>query len=157
MNTSSDDPWLRYSVVDGTVLEVSMQEYKASSPGEGVLRVDRELAIGIINGTINPASYVVSIEDQTLVKRGTSRYIRNMWHLQDITDGTNSVELIKKEDDGVTLRRTDDHESKMIIYVTKEHDPGYLLSRHYLKRGEPQKIVFNAALPYSIYAGHHVY
>lgn len=157
MNASSAKPWLRYSLIDGAVLEISMQESQAANPGEGILYVEQDLAISALDGRMNLNDYVVSLDDQTLIKRGSERYIRTMWHLDDVTAGSNSIEFLLHEDDGATLRRTDDHDSRIVIYVTREQDPNYLLSRHLLDRGRsPQKIYFDAKIPYSIYAGHHV-
>ena len=157
MKRRSARPWLRYSKKDGTVIEVSMQLSPPVVVGEDILDIDTELALRFLNGELNTHDYLVSLEEQILVERQHARYARTYWFLEDVTHGSEMVELIETRSDGVVLRRKDRSGSSMVVYVTSENNPNALLSRHLLAPGKSkQGIKFDTTVPYSIYARQHV-
>lgn len=157
MNKKSENPWLRYSLKDGSVLEISMQDKPEIHDSEGMLPIDKETAIGFLSGTINPSTYFVPIDDPMLLLKAEGRYARTSWYLEEITDDRGSLEVIHRYNDGMVLRRHDSSSTSMMLYVTKEQDPSILLSRHLLASGgSTQTISFNIDVGYSVYVRQHV-
>lgn len=157
MKKRSARPWLRYSKKDGSITEISMQSSPEICSGDGILHIDMDVALRFISGEINTHEYLVSLEDQILIERQYARYVRTHWFLIDVTSGSNMVEILEKNSDGIVVRRKDKSGSSMVIYVTLEKDPSVLISRHLLAPGtSKQSIGFDTGLPYSIYARQHV-
>lgn len=157
MKKRSAKPWLRYSKKDGSIIEISMQSAPDGCSGDGILHLGMDVALRFISGEINTHEYLVSLEDQMLIERQYARYVRTHWFLTDITSGSDMVEILEKNTDGVVMRRKDKSGSSMVIYVTLEKDPSALISRHLLIPGtSKQHIGFDTGSPYSIYARQHV-
>ena len=151
-------PWVRYSLIDGVILEISMQKEQEFGQGEAVFFVERELAEEFISGKLNAGRFLVSLSGAPeIVARAEEKNIRCPWYLDDVTNGSGGIELIKKSPSGLTIQRTDDLKMSMVIYVTMENDPNVLLVRSGMDEGqEKQKLSFNTTIPYSIYVRRYV-
>lgn len=153
MSRKSAKPWIRYSTQNGSILEVSMQAKPVVSPEEGLLFVDIETAANLMSGNISMIEHVVNLEELNIVNKASIKYIRTSWQLEDITVGTDQVEILDIEADGITLRRKDSKPYDMLVFVTAEQNPSALLSRHVLsKSNSPQKLSFDTSTQHSMFA-----
>lgn len=151
-------PWIRYSLIDGTILEISMHEKQEIGHGEAAFYVDRELAEEFIFGNRTIGRFVISLSGAPeVVARADDRNIRCPWYLEDVTRGSSSVELIRKVPTGLTVRRTDDLKMSMVIYATMHNDPNILLTRSNMDDGQQeQELSFDTNNPYSVYVRRYV-
>ena len=151
-------PWIRYSLIDGTILEVSMQETQEIGHGEAAFYVDRDLADDFIFGSLNVGRFVISLSGAPeVVARDDDKNIRCPWYLEDVTHGSSSVELIQKIPTGLTVKRTDDLKMSMVIYATMHNDPNILLDRSNMNEGQQEQMLsFDTTNPYSVYVRRYV-
>ena len=132
MNASSENkPWIRYDILTRSIIEISIGERPAVGHNEGCTETTMEVAVGFLEGTMNPQQFVIPNDgtdaESSVASRADTMIIKTCWMLVDVGSESSPVEISTVTEDGIVVRSRINNNPEMVIYITEKDDPNALL------------------------------